>query len=835
MISTKRLRAATFAAGLALASLVLLLPGTARADASDSPSLLSVDYFSPRASFDRFIRNTDALIGLRANGAPVSEQVPRLRAAAGSFDFDATPHASSTAEQIRRILMAREIIARLPMPPVDTIPDRARVTETDLRSWTVPGTQLRMRRMTGTRHEGAFRFDAATIAEIDDLYRRISDRPRLDGAPDAYQRYIADVDAGAGAMGLSQALIASRLHVVGTTSPRDTMESFLGNMTDAYRVARTAARQLGSDPPQISIEAARRQQAIATDQLQQAVSVFDLSEVPEALRRDTGIEAALLLKEILDRIPLSRPETIPDAIDLAGLPAGADYDWRIPGTQIRIERMQSGPHAGSFLFDANTVSILRDSYAALRDLEYRDPTALALAAFPAAEITPGFYDFYITGPGYLVPGAHPLGAIVDRLPDWSEHVIMDQTVWQWGGSVVTLAVLVLAIWLAFRVIDWPARHHPDSGIAAWMAIAAPLLAAFLTHRTTLFIDYDLNFSGTMLEYLLFASGLAELGLLVWAVWRLSSAFATTILASSALSNRGFDASLVRLLSGILGVAASIGVASFGLGRLGVDVVPLLAGLGVGGLAVALAARPTLENLIGGLILFSDKPVRVGDFCTFGDMSGTVEGVGIRSTQIRALNRALISVPNAKFVDMEIVNWARCDTMLIEQTLRLRCETSADQLRHVLIGIREMLHGHPRIEESTIRVRFAGYGESSLDVSVRIYALTRDWNEYHAIREDVNFHIKRIVEASGTRFAVPASVIYTARDSGLDEERTAEAEAAVAAWRREGLLAFPRLTPEQIERVRDSIDYPPEGSSERAQQRSRQREDSEPLSDPDSRS
>ena len=831
MTSIERLRAAALIVGLALASVILLLPETGRAQAPAPPPLLSVDNFSPRASLESFMRNTDALIELWAAGAPASEQAPRLRAAAESFDFDATPHGSSTAEQIQRILMAREIIARLTMPPLDTVPDQAMVRESDLSSWTVPGTRLRMRRIDNGRHEGAFKFDAATIAELDDLYRRISAVPRPDGEPDAYQRYIAD----AGGSGLSQASIASRLHVVRTTSPRDTMEAFLRNMTGAYRVAQAAARKLDSQPPQMSIEEAIQQQDIATDQLQQAVSVFDLSDVPEALRRDTGVEAALLLKEIFDRIPLPRLDSIPDAVDLAGLSPQTDYYWRVPGTQIQIERMQSGPHAGSFLFDANTVRLLRDSYEALRDLDYRDPTALALASFPAAGITPGFYDFYITSPGYLVPGAHILGDIVDQLPEWSKRVFMDQTLWQWGGFGLTLAALVLACWLGFVVIDRPARRNPDSVIAAWTAIAAPLVAAFLTHSATLFIDYDLNFTGTELAYLLFVSALAELGFLVWAVWRLSTAFGTTILASPTMSGRGFDASLVRLLSGILGVAASIGVASFGLGRLGVDVVPLLAGLGVGGLAVALAARPTLENLIGGLILFSDKPVRVGDFCTFGSMSGTVEGIGIRSTQIRALNRALISVPNAKFVDMEIINWARCDTMLIEATLGLRYETSDDQLRYVLVGIREMLHAHPRIENATIRVRFAGYGESSLDVSVRIYAITRDWNEYHAIREDVNFHIKRIVEASGTGFAFPSSVIYTARDSGLDEERTARAEEAVEKWREEGMLAFPRLTLEQIEHLQGTVEYPPEGSSERAQEKSQEEEASEPLSDPESRS
>ena len=831
MSSTERPRAGIVMIGLALIAIVLSWAETGRAQEGASDPVLAVDNFSPRDSLENFTRNTDALVELLVTGAPVTAQRPHLRAAVESFDFGSTPYASSTAEQVRRLLMAREILARLPLPPLGEIPDRDQVRERDLASWTVPGSRLRMRRVASGRDEGEFKFDAATIAELDDLYQRIRTVPRPDGEADAYLTYLTELEGST----LSQAAIASRLHVVRTTSPRDTMEAFLDNMTAAYRVARAAEEGLASQPRQITIEEARRQQEIAIDQLQQAVSVFDLSEVPEALRRDTGIEAALLLKEIFDRIPLPRVDTVPDAVDLAELPPQADYRWRVPGTQIQIERMQSGPHAGSYLFDANTVRLLRDSYESLRDLDYRDPTTLAHANFPAAGITPGFYDSYISSPGYLVPSAHILGSFVDKLPGWSEHVFLDQTLWQWGGFGLTLAALILACWLVFIVIDWPARRNPDGVMAAWTAIAAPLVAAFLTRIATLFVDYDLNFSGAVLEYLLFASGLAELGFLIWAVWRLSTAFATTILSSSTMSRRGFDASLVRLLSGILGIAASIGVAAFGLGRLGVDVVPLLAGLGVGGLAVALAARPTLENLIGGLILFSDKPVRVGDFCTFGSMSGTVEGVGIRSTQIRALNRALISVPNAKFVDMEIINWARCDTMLIEATLGLRYETSDDQLRYVLIGIREMLHAHPRIEDSTIRVRFAGYGESSLDVSVRIYAITRDWNEYHAIREDVNFHIKRIVEASGTGFAFPSSVIYTARDGGLDEERTARAEETVAQWRSEGKLAFPHLTPEQIEGVRGTVEYPPEGSSERTQQEMEREQSSEPLSDPKARS
>ena len=110
------------------------------------------------------------------------------------------------------------------------------------------------------------------------------------------------------------------------------------------------------------------------------------------------------------------------------------------------------------------------------------------------------------------------------------------------------------------------------------------------------------------------------------------------------------------------------------------------------------------------------------------------------------------MPNAQFADMQIVNWARCDQMLIAQTIGLRHETDADQLRHVLAKIREMFHGHPRIDSETVRVRFVGYGASSLDLDIRVYARTHEWNDFYAIREDVLFRIKDIVEQSGTGFA-----------------------------------------------------------------------------------
>ena len=262
---------------------------------------------------------------------------------------------------------------------------------------------------------------------------------------------------------------------------------------------------------------------------------------------------------------------------------------------------------------------------------------------------------------------------------------------------------------------------------------------------------------------------------------------------------------------IIGVIGGILILGYGAQELGVPVLSVIAGFGIGGIAVALAVRPTLENLIGGFILFIDKPVRVGDYCTFGDQSGTVEKIGVRSTQLRAIDRTLISIPNAQFADMQIVNWAKCDTMLINETLGLRFETDAEQMRYVLAKIREMLHSHPRIEPETIRVRFIGFGDSSKNVDLRIYAKTREWNDFYSIREDVLLRIDDIVEAAGTGFAFPSQTLYWSRDPGLDTERTEQAHQEVATWRRQRELPFPRFSSTALEALSGKLKYPPRGS------------------------
>jgi MscS family membrane protein len=249
-----------------------------------------------------------------------------------------------------------------------------------------------------------------------------------------------------------------------------------------------------------------------------------------------------------------------------------------------------------------------------------------------------------------------------------------------------------------------------------------------------------------------------------------------------------------------------------VGTFGVNVTGLVAGLGVGGLAVALAAQKSLENLFGGLTLIVDQPVHVGDFCRFGDRVGTVEDIGLRSTRIRTLDRTLVTIPNSEFSSMQIENFARRDRIWLATTIGVRYETTPDQLRFLLISLKRMLLAHPMIDPDPARVRFSGFGASSLDIDIFAYVRTTDINEFYAVREDVFLRIMEVVGDAGTGFAFPSQTIYAAADTGVDTERGSAAAAQVAQWRGAGELSMPNPSPRVVDEIADTLDYPPKGSA-----------------------
>ena len=203
---------------------------------------------------------------------------------------------------------------------------------------------------------------------------------------------------------------------------------------------------------------------------------------------------------------------------------------------------------------------------------------------------------------------------------------------------------------------------------------------------------------------------------------------------------------------------------------GVDPTPALAGLGVGGIAVALAAQKTLENVIAGASIIFDQAVRVGDFLKMGDVQGTVDHIGLRSTRIRTLDRTVVSVPNGQIANVSLETLSARDKFLFHHVVGLVYETTPQQLHHVVDGITQLLTGHQLVDVPSARVRFIRLGAFSLDVDVFVYLRTRDWNHFLEIQEQLLFAITEIISRAGTSIAFPSQTTYVAN---------AAAEAAAA--------------------------------------------------------
>jgi MscS family membrane protein len=192
---------------------------------------------------------------------------------------------------------------------------------------------------------------------------------------------------------------------------------------------------------------------------------------------------------------------------------------------------------------------------------------------------------------------------------------------------------------------------------------------------------------------------------------------------------------------------------------GYPITGLLTGLGLGGLAIALAAQDAVSNIFGGIVIILDKPFSVGDWIYTPSVEGTVEEVSFRSTKIRTFAQALITMPNSKIANEPITNWTRMGKRRIKFNLRVAYSTPRDKLRRCVERIREMLHTHPEIHKETIFVTFDEFGDSSLDIFLYFFTKTTVWAEYLKVKEDVNFKIMEILEQEGVSVALPGRSIY----------------------------------------------------------------------------
>ena len=244
---------------------------------------------------------------------------------------------------------------------------------------------------------------------------------------------------------------------------------------------------------------------------------------------------------------------------------------------------------------------------------------------------------------------------------------------------------------------------------------------------------------------------------------------------------------------------------------GYDMSTILAGLGVGSLAVALAAQKTLENVIGAVTLYTARPVTAGDFCRFGNITGTVEEIGLRSTLLRTLDRSMLVVPNSVFAAQEIENFSHRDRIRYFRRFRLQL-AGAEQLRFILAEVRKTFLSHPQVLQDTVSVRFETIEDANAILRLDAGVNTTDYQAFLAVAEDLNLRVVETVQGAGAIFSGPGQLLQLRELESGSAEQLALIENALQEWRAEDRLPFPDYGADDIAALKNTLDYPPQGSA-----------------------
>lgn len=336
--------------------------------------------------------------------------------------------------------------------------------------------------------------------------------------------------------------------------------------------------------------------------------------------------------------------------------------------------------------------------------------------------------------------------------------------WQWLALPFVLALSVAIGWTLRLLTSVVVRRLVRWTRKSWLggvldSIGPPVILAFSTFVFLLLCVMALEVPAESFSALARVSRPTLVFSLFWALWRsarvlLAWGLRRTIAArnASARSLLAVGANILRGLILGLGVLAMIASVGYPIGT-------VLAGLGIGGLALAIGAQKTVEHIFGSVALALDQPFRIGDLVRVNDFIGHVESIGLRSTRIRTPDRTLISIPNGKVADERIESFEVRDRMRLTTTVGLTYDTSREQLTRVLAGLEAVLRAHPRVWPEGITVRFSALGASSLDIEVLAWFDVPTWAEFQGCRQDVLLEFMRVVEEAGASFAFPTRTVH----------------------------------------------------------------------------
>ncbi|MCH2133654.1 MAG: mechanosensitive ion channel family protein [Phycisphaerales bacterium] len=511
-------------------------------------------------------------------------------------------------------------------------------------------------------------------------------------------------------------------------SPRSVMWS-LGRTLNTYRdILGTVGRTYKSEPRLRWIQG-------------RIAQCFDLSDVGPQFQNDVATDAAVYLREIMRRIPMSAWETIPDQQDIEAMPDDEKITrYRFDYVPIELMLLTEGDRAGEWVITTDTRDTAQAAYDHVKHIE------------PIAGVGE-LYRRHFFEPGWLIPSS-----LINHLPTWTGYEIFEQAIWQWAITLASLGVVsavVIGIILLLRK-----RCRRPMTIKGRIAHLAFLL--FLGVTASAFIDFlqlHVFLSGAVLEVLTFFFSAIMLvafilGLLVFGVL-----VAEIVIASPRINPRSLDAALIRVAARAISIFLAAVVFFKILGQLGLSPATVLAGAGVTGLAIALGAQDALKNFFASITLLMERPFREGERIRIGDDVGTVETIGLRSTSIRTRAGNVVSLPNETVAHGRIENISRRPHIRSELKVGIVYSTPVEKVEQAIQIIRDILDKRTQAPASfSPLVHFTRFEDSSLLIDCSYWQSTTDYAESRDNAQCVNLDILDQFNSAGIEFAYPTVTI-----------------------------------------------------------------------------
>ena len=506
----------------------------------------------------------------------------------------------------------------------------------------------------------------------------------------------------------------SPLTPVKLDSPRDTMRSYMSAMSDYKRGMETGNREL-------------------KNRINDASRCFNLEDFPLVLRDEKGREVAILLKEVIDRVIIVDYQKIPDVNDDPQSPL---LRWRLKDTEITILFQESGEHAGEYLFSKDTTYRAREFYNKVKHLPY------------------------LSGSGEGALYNDPW--IEAALPSWAKKQWLFYPNWQWIGLFLAILVgLIIKITIQsfvhlLKYITTKTRAQWDDKII--IAIKRPI-GMIGASAFWFFSIHLLQFEGTALTILTITVQIIFSISLIWLCYRLVNVFTEYLDRLTAKTDSSFDDQLVPLLQ----KALKIFVVVFGIlvmfQNLGINVISVLAGLGLGGLAFALAARDMCANLFGSIMIFLDRPFNIGDWIIVNNTEGTVEEIGFRSTRIRTFYNSQVTIPNSILANANIDNMGKRRYRRIKAFFGLTYDTPPEKMEAFLEGVRNIIEANPYTRKDYYHIVFNEYGDFSLQVMLYCFLKVPDWATELVERQNIYLEVLRLAKKLEVDFAFPTQSVH----------------------------------------------------------------------------